>query len=138
MRIRPVHRGSEPAGLHHPLHIADDVLQGYSGDAVVVDELVALRGLLHDVASGLLLAQVRLDLQGEHAVGGHVLPCVHAEDVLGLGLEDHAPDLAAVEGDQREVVPPAGLAVPAEGGGAGLDRMAEDPVPHQRLAERAV
>ena len=129
---------SEPAGLHHPLDVADDVRQGDRRDAVVVDELVALRGLLHDVAAGLLLAQVRLDPEGEHAVGGHVLPGVHAEDVLWLGLEDHAPDLAPVERHQREVVPSAGLAVTAQNGGTGPDRVAEDPVPYQRLAQRAV
>ena len=138
MRIRPVHRGSEPAGLHHPLDVADDIRQGYRGYAVVIDELVALGGLLHHVAPGLLLAQVGLDPEREHAVGRHVLPCVHAEDVLGAGLEDHAPDLPAVEGDQREVVPSAGLAVAAQNGGTGLDRAAEDPVPYQRLTERAV
>jgi len=104
---------SEPAGLHHPLDVADDVRQGDRRDAVVVDELVALGRLLHHVAAGLLLAKVGLDPERVHAVGRHVLPRVHAQDVLGLGLEDHAPDLAAVEGDQCEIVPSAGLAVPA-------------------------
>jgi len=138
VRIRPVHRDSEPAGLHHPLYIADDVRQGYRRNAVVVYELVALGRLLHHVAAGLLLSHVGIDPEREHAVCGHVLPRVHAQDVLGLGLEDHAPDLAAVEGDQCEIIPAACLAIPAEDGGTGPDRMAEDPVPHQRLAQRAV